>query len=235
MTKLYILYATTSLVFLWLLRREIRKRRYVERVWRRVDDGYTAVTARYRAFATAVRDKSILMATLLPHLILLGGACSLMYLFPEHVSGAANGFPGFLLKYLLPLVLSLRAVVRLPEKQVVVKNVEVDSSEERTVMTKMYGLMGYASETDGNGNVRVSAKRKNPGDVLKQVAELSSVLYWLRYWTVMGTVLALERLPFIGSTMTSVQGFKTLKMLLAIWLQFPGTSGKVMLWRGLCL
>lgn len=226
-TKLYLLYSVVFLFALWMLRREIRRRKYVERAWKRVDNVYQGVTSRYVSFASSVRKKSILLATLLPHLLLLAAAASAVYFFPEHVHNMANGLPGFSLKYLLPVGFSVKAIWSLPEDEIEVSEVQYEGTAEQGMMSRMYEYMGYASDGNEGSKTSLASGRKNPADVLKQVERFSKVLYWLRYWTVIAASLVLERLPFLGSALTSLQSFQTLKMFLAIWLQFPGTSGKI--------
>lgn len=224
-TKLYFLYFGIALTCIWLVHRFVRKRRYVERVWESVESVYQGVCLRYTMVSTAVRNKSLLLAALLPHLLLLGSASTAIYFFPEHVHNVANGLPGFCVKYILPLAFSIRAVVSLPEDEVLVRNAPVEAAEEPTMMSKVYGLIGYASDGEESTKAISGGSRKNPADVLEQVESIGSVLYWLRYWTVLGTLLAVERMPVLGSALTSLQSFKTMKALLAVWLQFPGTAG----------
>lgn len=93
-TKLYIAYTTCVFVILWLLRREIRRRKYFERSYTFVGSLYNKASTKYTIMVNDLKEKSTLLATILPHVLYLISISLFAYLLPEHFLHVTNGLIG---------------------------------------------------------------------------------------------------------------------------------------------
>lgn len=79
---------------------------------------------------------------------------------------------------------------------------------------KGVSAMGYPAAMD-----------KDLKSAAKQYDELSSVTYWMRYWTVIAVPLMAEQLPVSGHVLSVLPFWPPMRTLYAAWLQLPGTNG----------
>mmetsp|Transcript_21622 Transcript_21622/g.40393 ORF Transcript_21622/g.40393 Transcript_21622/m.40393 type:complete len:851 (-) Transcript_21622:271-2823(-) len=66
---------------------------------------------------------------------------------------------------------------------------------------------------------------QDPEASLEQYRELSIVIYWLEYWTVLGLALLVEQLPLTGHMLAVLPVWPPFRVMLSLWLQIPGTAG----------
>ena len=279
--KLAVASALVAMLGVWLLEREIKRRRIVERVRARVDAVASRVRAAYDAFRAEVERESRIAAFLLPHVIFAVLAGFVWLSFHDTVHDLARGFLAWGVVVGWPVTATTRKLLEYDSKS--------DAREEDVLETAVASATGleeqqqqqqlppsrrssHASTSSttagGEGPKTPLAKLVQPAqdwltDVLLRVRDrvssddmrvrnsavdapvlvassssssaqahaeetahcVSSMLYWLRYWSVLSVALLLEQFPGTGHFLALMPVWPELRLLTALWLQLPGTRG----------
>jgi len=256
-TKVTLLGIVLGVVLVFVLQREIRKRRYFQRVYawfKGVNDG---IASRYRSFVDGVRQKSRTLADLLPHLLFIFIGGSLVVLFPEALAEFSIGLGGWMVVTGFPLIFGVRSLIlydrKYSEHLAAFKkskpnigelegeeNTDAISRARNAVSTVLSSaLLGTAPPETGKARaveqvyLQEYNKLVDSQDTHRsvRVAEISPLEYWVKYWTVVGVVLLLEKLPLTGHAVAMLPFWSEFCVVWSMWLQIPGTSGAVLAFR----
>mmetsp|Transcript_8359 Transcript_8359/g.9586 ORF Transcript_8359/g.9586 Transcript_8359/m.9586 type:complete len:571 (+) Transcript_8359:210-1922(+) len=221
-TKIYIGVTGCILLLLWLLQREIRRRKYFQRAYYRITGTRDKFVQNYNYTVDTIRRDSKFLAALFPHLIFAGASVSILVLSPGLLEEVSQGIESKAIVYLLPMLLSFRALLKhnLGEEQLLeekrLRKADLPQKTSYSVLASMVGFNGDNSTQD-------------PIVVLKNYENLKPILYWVRYWTVLASLSVVEPVLGVISPFNPESRIWTLwpqiRLLFMIWLQTPGTSG----------
>lgn len=110
-TKVAIAGAVTCLVLVFMLQREIRRRRYRERTVEWFEQKNAAVHAVYDSVASSIRTQSRILADALPHLLFLGFAGTVYALGRTQFVEFSRGLGGWSVVIGVPVILATRALI----------------------------------------------------------------------------------------------------------------------------
>mmetsp|Transcript_31 Transcript_31/g.46 ORF Transcript_31/g.46 Transcript_31/m.46 type:complete len:825 (-) Transcript_31:1805-4279(-) len=271
--------ACTLISLVLIMHREIKKRKYVERVANYFSRIYNKQVQRYNRFSSRVERQSRFLGELLPHLIFIVGALVAIILARDSVAEFAKGLGGWTLVIGLPVIASTRALIiydglyqtriakfasrgnrkrrgsSLPKpvdgSSIKAKNLLDYVTQAVDQMKKpiqdVFGKQNNADDDDDDGLAYTDGKRhslkryktlrgvrpmgypealdKNMESAAEQYDELHSVLFWLRYWTILAVALMAEQFPIFGNILSLLPFWPAVRMIFALWLLVPGTSG----------
>jgi len=193
--------AVGILIALWLLRRHVRNRRYVERTTAWYREKKRRALRRYRRMVEKVAKTSLLLALTLPHLLYIMAALLAKRMIPSVVTYlATRTYLNAILSFWHPLYLTILAISRLSNH---LKSYEqVDTAEGETELPSK--LSGRNPEKAGRRGrlVTPSMLKKQQKQKTEMKALRSEVEDLLKYWVVYALLLALFRalllLPIFG-------------------------------------
>jgi len=110
-TKIAIVSGSSLVVIAWILQREIKKRRYVQRTQHWYNSKMNVVHAKYDILIRKVRKTSSFLADLIPHLLFVAGVMTALKFAKAQFSMFAHGLGGFSVVIGLPVLLSVRALI----------------------------------------------------------------------------------------------------------------------------
>ena len=99
-----------AVILLWLLKRHIEQARYADRVAVFYGRQKRRVRARYDNFLRYVQEKSLFLASLLPHFILIIPVVAFIYLLPDIAASLSGGWIVVIFALIMPLFKSVRAI-----------------------------------------------------------------------------------------------------------------------------
>ena len=241
--KLVVLGLLGAAYAIWRARKELIERRVVERI----GEQYDAVTNRTRTafdrLQSQVSTKSRFAARMLSHLLFAVAALAGWYFFPHVYATTSRGFVGWAVVILVPGFGSVRALDRYERLRVESSLLESapapprksrrrSSIMEVAIQSKNYVLDVYrrlsakvAKQDEykrANASINYKGAGVSPADADRYI---NDVLFYCRYWSVLGVALLLEQMPFTGHLLSYVSYWPVVRCIAAVWLQFPGTCG----------
>ncbi|KAL7548013.1 hypothetical protein ACHAWF_011287, partial [Thalassiosira exigua] len=182
--------ALFALTALWMLRRHVKKRRYVERVaeWHRRKK--RQLLRKYQNFVDRVAKTSSFLASLLPHLIYVMFVAGTKRMAPSLVTYlATRTYVCSIISFWHPLYSTFLVIRKLSCHLKSFGSTSKDDSVK--------------SDEVGNGKtVTPSSLRRKQQQETELRSLKAEAVDWLKYWTVYAIILAIVRtgklLPFIG-------------------------------------
>jgi hypothetical protein len=184
--------AAAILALLWLLRRHVRKRKYVERLTAWYRRKKRVVLQKYANFVERLARTSSLLALLLPHLLYVILVIGTKRVVPSIVTYfATRTYLYSILSFWQPLYLTFSVVGRL-SPHFLEYNTATTVSDERN---------NNASTTKTRIMTASKLKQKQQREVEMELMR-SEVVDLLKYWVVYSVLLAIVRtgrlIPFVG-------------------------------------
>lgn len=120
--KLGVFATILGLILIWLLEREIKRRRIFERIQARVDQIMSRVNAikqatqeRYASIKAEIERESRIAAQILPHFLFLIFSIGIIILFPDILFQLSRGFFAWSVIVGWPMIISIRHLLKLDE------------------------------------------------------------------------------------------------------------------------
>jgi hypothetical protein len=186
-----------SLTMLWLLRRHVRRRRYVERISAWYENKKRRALRRYLNLVERVARTSSFMALLLPHLMYAVLIVGLRRLMPSVVTYlATRTYLCSIISFWHPLYMTISLLGRLLP---ILREYKDDESPNNS------NSMGEKSGRDGT--VTPSTLKQRRRREMEMETLRVEVIDLLEYWVVYAVLLAIVRtgrlLPFIGHVLNA--------------------------------
>ncbi|KAL7462258.1 hypothetical protein ACHAXS_002644 [Conticribra weissflogii] len=193
--------AVGILIALWLLRRHVRKRRYVERTMAWYREKKRRALRRYRRMVEKVAKTSLLLALMLPHLFYIVAAIIAKRMVPSVVTYlATRTYLNAILSFWHPLYLTISAISSLSNHLKAYEKIDADGDKP----VKSSKISGRKPGKEGRQEslVTPSVLRKQQKQETDMKALRSDVEDLLKYWVVYALLVALFRtlrlLPIVG-------------------------------------
>uniref|UniRef100_A0A7S3LQJ1 Uncharacterized protein n=1 Tax=Aplanochytrium stocchinoi TaxID=215587 RepID=A0A7S3LQJ1_9STRA len=233
-TKVYIGIGLITIFMIWLLQREIKRRKYVQRAYDKIRRLSNRFTDFYNGIIDEIRYESRILAEMVPHLVFAAVTVALLVFAPALVDETSKGVEGRLMMYGVPMVLSSRALFKYERKELMAiaqQNQDVPETSSKAAKGKDNSFFSkiYTSLIGDKESSGVYKYTQDPAVLLQSYENLGPVLYWLRYWSVLAAILVIE--PLFSMVNTEYTPFRILKLwphvrlLFMLWLQMPGTNG----------
>ncbi len=174
------------------------------RVYERFEEKYTNIQSRYTRFIDSIKQKSILLAKLTPHILFFVAVIAIGFFFPKFAFEILND--SFLLFVLGTAIPILRCVYLL------------NFTNENNIKTQ-----NKVPSDNGVKNIKKSnGKTKNERSFQQQIKLL---IAWLKYWTVYSVFLFLRRIPLLNTYIINTPISQYIVLMFILWMLFPATDG----------
>ncbi|KAL3816167.1 hypothetical protein ACHAXA_005503 [Cyclostephanos tholiformis] len=185
--------AAASMAMLWLLRRHVRRRRYVERIATWYGHKKRGALRKYRNLVERVARTSSFLAALLPHLMYAALVVGLKELMPSVVTYfATRTYLRSIISFWHPLYLTISLLGRLSPHLRDYKDAKATRANESDKSTK-----SSRERTETPSTLKQRRQREKEMETLRV-----EVIDMLKYWVVYAVLLAIVRtgrlLPIVG-------------------------------------
>ena len=207
--------------FLWMLRREIKRRRIVERVSESFQRGQAYVQGKYFAVRNEIARESRIAANILPHFIYFLVSLTSVVLFRDVSTAFATGWGAWLVIVGWPWIGSYQRLVQYRGLRLMTLDVgSTSDSQFKKAVDRLYDRIMHEFPLDTQKEPEQRKLTKEDEEVFERLVG------WLQYWAIFSVPMLLEQFPLTGHFLGVFPYWPEVRVVFALWLLLPFTRGR---------